>query len=282
MTKLSLPQVDRARAKWHLLSAGLIFLTLFVNTAAVAHAATLCVKPGGGGGCYATIAQAVTAASSGDTITIAAGTYTENSIALTKNLTLAGASAATTLVDANQLGRVFAIPVNISVTMRDLTLQNAKIQNEHGGAISNLGSLTLSNCAFKANQVQGMEKGGGAIYNKGTLVVTNCAFENNLHTATLSAPMRSTTNAPRTAGLFGGGAILSEGALTVTNGAFRLNTAEPTSTMTGSGGAIFSTGTLAVTNSTFEQNEAGCGGGIDNAGTGAVTGSTFYRNKGMH
>jgi pectin methylesterase-like acyl-CoA thioesterase len=50
-------------------------------------AATLCVNPGGTAGCKSTINAAVAAASAGDTIRVAAGTYKED-VVITKSLSL--------------------------------------------------------------------------------------------------------------------------------------------------------------------------------------------------
>lgn len=55
-------------------------------------AATLCVNPGGTGGCFSSIQAAVNAAMPGDTINVAAGTYTEQ-VQINKTLTLKGAKA---------------------------------------------------------------------------------------------------------------------------------------------------------------------------------------------
>jgi hypothetical protein len=54
----------------------------------------LCVKPGGGGGCYATIGGALALAEPGDVVRVAAGTYGEN-VTITENVTLEGGWNAT-------------------------------------------------------------------------------------------------------------------------------------------------------------------------------------------
>ena len=56
--------------------------------------ADLCVNPGGTDGCFATIQEAIDAAADGDTITVAAGTYTLTStINISKSVTLLGPQA---------------------------------------------------------------------------------------------------------------------------------------------------------------------------------------------
>src|SRR6516165_4413264 len=62
-------------------------------------AATLCVNPGGTGGCFSTIRAAVSAASPNDTIKVAAGTYAED-VVIGKTLSLVGSNQNTTIIDA--------------------------------------------------------------------------------------------------------------------------------------------------------------------------------------
>ena len=58
--------------------------------------------------------------------------------------------------------------------MTNLIIENGKATD--GGAISNVGALTLTNCIFKDNTAT---SNGGAISNDGTLTVNNCNFTDN-------------------------------------------------------------------------------------------------------
>lgn len=93
-----------------------------------ASATTLCVNPGGTGGCFATIQAAISAAGPGDTINVAAGTYTENVI-LNKNVTLNGAQAGVNACGRSATESII-IPANPAV--RTLELQTGS-----AGAIIN-------------------------------------------------------------------------------------------------------------------------------------------------
>ena len=77
------------------------FVALICFSVSGAQAATLCVNPGGTSGCKATITAAVTAASAGDTIQVAPGTYKED-VVITKPLALLGSqeSHKDTVIDA--------------------------------------------------------------------------------------------------------------------------------------------------------------------------------------
>src|SRR6266404_24162 len=71
-----------------LLVAGLMMLGNMKTLAA----ATSCVNPGGTGGCFSSIQAAINAASPGDTINVAAGTYSEQ-VNINKTVILKGAQA---------------------------------------------------------------------------------------------------------------------------------------------------------------------------------------------
>ncbi len=97
-------------------------LTLFFAIAGSATAATINVAPGPG----TPIQTAVTAASPGDTINVAAGTYTEQ-VVITKNLTLTGAGSGTTTIQAPN-------PLVLDVYTRyNIVLFNTSITAEFSG-----------------------------------------------------------------------------------------------------------------------------------------------------
>jgi Periplasmic copper-binding protein (NosD) len=68
-------------------------LAVIAATPGRSRAASVCVNPGGTGGCHASILAAVAAASNGDLIDIAAGTYAECLIIRGRRLTLQGAGS---------------------------------------------------------------------------------------------------------------------------------------------------------------------------------------------
>jgi nitrous oxidase accessory protein NosD len=109
-----------------------------------AGAATLCVNPGGIGDCFKTIGAAVAAASTGDTIQVASGTYSEDVI-IDKSLSLIGANSANTIIDARgQPNGVYIDGLDNTglseVVVAGFTVQNA---NFEGILITNASSVTV-------------------------------------------------------------------------------------------------------------------------------------------
>jgi len=133
---------------WRWRAALLVGLALSLGMIIEAQAATtwtVCAS-----GCaYNSIKAAIAAPTTGDgdTLAIAAGTYTEPGIIVDKSLTLQGEEAASTIVQAAASSgtapdRVFTIPSGVSVTLQELTIRYGR--TVYGGGLYNLGTLTTT------------------------------------------------------------------------------------------------------------------------------------------
>jgi parallel beta-helix repeat protein len=111
-----------------------------------ASANTLCVNSAGSGGCFATIGAAVAAASPNDRINVANGQYAED-VVLTKAVTLAGAGADSTIINAKGLSNGIYVDgldhAGLSfVTITGFTVVNA---NFEGILVTNASYVTIAN-----------------------------------------------------------------------------------------------------------------------------------------
>lgn len=151
-----------------------------------------------------------------------------------------------------------------SLTLNNVTLRNGKAPDTStyadeikGGAIYNLGSLTITGSSFSGNSATG----GGAIYNlsRALLIITTSEFTNNhagsggailnLHTASITGSTFSGNDAES-----GGGAIRTSDEMTIVDSSFTDNFAKW-------GGAISTSYHLTIVDSSFTSNEAELGGG---------------------
>jgi len=123
-------------------------------TASSLMATTLCVAPGGKGGCYSKIQDAVNAAAPNDTITVSKGTYKEN-VLIGKPLSLIGDGSANTLIDATGL----ANGINVDghghaglnhVAVDGFTVANANLE---GILVTDSTFVTISNSHVTGNDV---------------------------------------------------------------------------------------------------------------------------------
>jgi parallel beta-helix repeat protein len=129
-------------------------VTLAVAGSQPTAAATLCVNPGKTG-CFTTIGAAVGAASAGDTIQIAPGTYFED-VVIGKSLSLIGANSANTIIDAKGLSNGIYIdgldnPGLSEVVVTGFTVQNA---NFEGILVTNASSVTISDNRVVSNDLK--------------------------------------------------------------------------------------------------------------------------------
>ena len=149
-----LPVTQRGRSRgirrsgaWALTGALLV-----ASAASVAGAATLCVNPGGTGGCQSSISAAVAAAAPGDTITVARGRYT-GGIVIDKPLSLIGADEHDTVIDAGGMPTGITIdgiadPGLSGVVVSGFTVDNAQFE---GVLAVNASSLTIADNEITGN-----------------------------------------------------------------------------------------------------------------------------------
>jgi hypothetical protein len=176
--------------------AGLVFLGA-LSLATSAQAATRFVNSNTGsnvGDCTnpatpcKTITYALTQAAANDTIQIAAGTY-DNTVngelfplVIAVNLTLTGAGAPTTIIDADGTARVITVNGGVTVAISGVTITDGAVScgsvgcSAQGGGLFNNGTLTLTNVTVSGNTAScgggGCSAQGGGLLNFGTLTLT--------------------------------------------------------------------------------------------------------------
>ena len=195
----------------------------------------------------ATIQHAINQAlSSGETVQIGAGVYSET-LTIAKNITLQGADSATTIIAGDGTARVISMAYS---PFYDVAIRHLTIRNGQGGILASGGSLHIENSRIMGNDATGAfyDEGGG-VYAWGRMVISNTAVYSN-------------------SGQFGGG-IYARAAVTITHSAIYSNTASE------SGGGVnisINEGTNSATlhNSTISGNYAPTAGGLDVASAGTA------------
>jgi hypothetical protein len=233
-----------------------------------------------------TIGHGISLAHSGDSILVAAATYTEN-LTIGMSLKLIGSGAQTTIIDGGAKGTVVSIASsNSHVTLSKLTIQNGNaaygggIYNNFGGMLNINDSTITGNIATNATRFVCW---GGGVLNGGTLSINHTTISGNSAklgggicnrgTATISNSTISGNNAfsGYNGGLAVGGGIYNLGRLTINNSTLRGNSATTIGDVDcglAYGGGISGSKTLTINNSTLSGNYAkncagiGFGGGI--------------------
>ena len=232
-------------------------------------ASTLCVKVGGGDGCYYPISAALSIAQPGDTIRVAAGTYTEN-LVITKTVALEGGwNTSFTTRDAalnvtalrpadpdvaivtlqGQFGNTSAVAPVID----GFTISGARSSN-HGGGLR----ITNSDAIIRHNIITDNVAyflGGGIWVQNGAPRIENNRIENNRVTPS--------------GGAYGGGIELEGTRATLADNVIAHNVVSST-TGYGGGVAVDGGGPVTLTGNTILSNsatisgssEVGHGGGV--------------------
>ena len=226
--------------------------------------------------------EAIGVADPGDSIDIPAGEFTLSlgvQITFGKNLTLTGAGAENTIIqaDANPGTASFRI-FNITsgdVSISGVTIRHGKVSGT-GGAITNNGNLMLVESVVSDNSATA---NGGGIYSTGTLTVIESVVSDNSTSSDgggisgILALTRSTVS--DNTGRRGGGIY---GAGTFNNSTISNNVA--LGFQTRGGGGLFATTNTTMTNVTIAENSTGLrGGGIyRNSGTVELINTLLAKN----
>ncbi|MEO8611820.1 MAG: choice-of-anchor Q domain-containing protein [Chloroflexota bacterium] len=203
------------------------------------------------------------------------------------NMTIQGIDPATTIIDANQIDRVFHITGNYTVNVNNLTIRNGRTryvsgsnyEGDGGGFFVFAGTLNLVNDIITSNSATS----GGGIGTDGAaskvINIANTTLSNNLNFLDQLGEgggaiyayntILSLTDSIITANIGHAGGIYSYAPiLTITRTLFSDN----------NGTGLYGGGNITVTDSTFLNNDAG---GIINFGNLIVTGSTFTGNTAL-
>jgi len=135
---------------------------------------------------YPTIQEALDAANAGDTIQVAAGTYTENiTWPATSDINLVGSGQSSCIIDGNSTASVIRITgssIDTGTRISGFTIRNGYADGSYpedsgGGMYCGSGSSpTIENCTFKDNSA---EFGGGMSCDESSAVIRSCVFIEN-------------------------------------------------------------------------------------------------------
>jgi hypothetical protein len=204
-----------------------------------------------------TIGHAIALASSGDSIMVAAATYTGN-LTINFSLTIIGASAVTTIIDGGGAGTV----VTVDASATNVVLSKFTIRNGSTGIVNSGKALTINESTISGNREPARPPnfcvtGGAGIHNvSSTLTINNSTVSGNTIAGNLTHP-----------NVCGGGILNYIGTLVINNSTISGNVARGYGQGNGTGGGIANLGSLTINNSTISGNSASDGGGISGGAT---------------
>lgn len=246
-----------------------IAVAVYFGLSGIAHAATFTVTKTADtndGTCDAdcSLREAVIAANAAagaDTIDLPAGTYTltipgnmeSNSntgdLDIKESLTIAGAGAKETIVDAGGLDRIFEIAggAGVTVGLSDMTIQNGDALANGGGIFVNANAtVTIDRVTIRDNR---SAMGGGGINTAGTLTMTDSAITGNVafgnggglykQTVSKTIHVNNSTISGNRANGHGGGIYHSGGTVNLASVTVTDNTADDDNNAAGDGGGVW-------------------------------------------
>lgn len=128
----------------------LVFLAAAITVPAAASAKVLEVGPDKQ---YKKPSEAIAAAGNGDDVRIAGGQYFDCAIVKQDGLTIEGVGPDAVMTDATCAGKALLVIDGNNVTIRNLTLQRARVADRNGAGIrAEGGNLTIENSRFLNNE----------------------------------------------------------------------------------------------------------------------------------
>ena len=203
---------------------------------------------------------------------------------VTQSVTITGARKDSTIIDGNNLDRVFQISPNITVTVSKITVKGGN--GAEGGGVYNGGIATFDKVRFAGNKAFD----GGALQNESNARLTDSEFSGNSATRFGGAitQFANTAKLSLTRVAFENNSATNNGGAINMNGDLKLDTVSftgNTSSSANGGGVLIFQGHATIKDSTFADNHAGRGqgGGLYlNEATGTpstITNSTFSGNS---
>ncbi len=209
---------------------------------------------------------------------------------ITDSLTIRGAGAGKTFIDATGLDRVFDIlGTEPNVTISGVSIYNGSLTSEDdtqndGAGIRNSASLSLQDSTITENAVLSGNAGrGGGIFNRGTCSLVNTTIEGNsagigggvYNDQDANLAITSSTLNDNIAET--GAGLANEGATKLTNSTVSRNHAQFSASS--SGGGIYNSAELEILQSTVAGNvSSGGGGGLENLGVTTMTNTLLADN----
>jgi len=221
--------------------------------------------------------QETNALAGADTITLPAGTYiftipgtgedasATGDLDITGSVEIIGASADTTIIDADGLDRIFHIFPDASLTAQGLTTRNGNGETGAGVYVAPSGTFNLEEGVIADN----IASSGGGVFSSGDTIILNSLVVDNTSSlddggglyasSTGTMVLENSTVANNSAVNYGGGLVTTGNVeVEITNVTFAGNSA------TNYGGGLVMTGQaeVSVNNVTFAGNSAEHGGGV--------------------
>jgi hypothetical protein len=217
------------------------------------------------------LTEALSSATSGSTIDLAAGTYqtaNETSFTISTSITVQPTTPGSTAILEGNHATVVVVNTSVTATVSGVSIEDGSALNG-GSGIANSGTLTVEDSTISGNNAV---NDGGGIYNSGNLNVEDSTISSN-------------------AAQYAGGGIYNSDTLTIQDSTISGNGA-------GGGGGIYNSDTLTIQDSTISGNTAiaclngiefggqscvapldGGGGGIYNQGNAAIEAATITGNS---